>query len=332
MAQVINWQRVLDTNHVEYIERGPNVRRGNLNIRCPFCGNADPSYHMGIDLSTGYWGCWRNASHRGKSPVRLLVKLLNISFAKAMEMAGFDKDYIDPDGFTEAVAKFMNKLIVENAVTKLLTFPEDFKQINPMGRTSKFWNYLVDVRGFADSDIPSLCRDYTLLASTGGLLKDRVVMPYVMNFELVGWTGRAIAESTIRYKDIPLDEALVAPKETLYNHDCMLDKNRNLVVVEGQIDVLKMDFYGKDFGTRAVGISTNSMTDAQIYLLDEFSSNFKTVYFMLDNKTSFGIVDSMKLRQRVSQIRNAKIINVPFDAGDAGELTPHQVATFTKDL
>jgi hypothetical protein len=65
----LDWRQLLTDNRVPFIERGPNVKRGEINIRCPFCGSADPSYHMGLNLDSGWWSCWRNKDqHSGKSP------------------------------------------------------------------------------------------------------------------------------------------------------------------------------------------------------------------------------------------------------------------------
>jgi hypothetical protein len=334
MSIIIQWQRVLDTNNIEYIDRGPNVKRGNLNIRCPFCGAADPSHHMGISLSTGYWACWRNSEHRGKSPVRLLVKLLRISYEKARAMAGLDADYVDPDGFTEVMAKFMSKGAgaQETTTRAKLDFPSEFVELFPKGSTRRHWNYLVHERGFAEQDLDEICYDYYLMAGVDGKFKDRIILPFIMNGELVAWSGRAIAESSIRYRDSSLETSLVAPKETLFNHDAMLGGGKNLIVVEGQIDALKLDYYGRDWGTRSVGVSTNSMTEEQIYILDEFSQRFETTYFMLDNKTQFGIVDSMRLKSKLSQIKNPQIINVPFNKGDAGDLSPEEAVLFCRGI
>ena len=43
MARIFNWRELLDEQRIAYIERGANVKRGEVNIRCPFCGAADPS-------------------------------------------------------------------------------------------------------------------------------------------------------------------------------------------------------------------------------------------------------------------------------------------------
>lgn len=331
----INWVRVLTSNRIEYVERGPNVKRGEVNIRCPFCGNADPSHHMGLNLESGYWACWRNQDHRGKSPVRLLVKLLRISVAAARDLAGLGESYIDPDGFDEVAARVLGRVdvAVEEHAEKFLTYPVrgEMRPIEPRGATLHHWRYLVS-RKFPEPHLPGLCLKYHLTAAVSGSMQGRIVIPHIVDGTAVSWSGRAITNATLRYKDLPLSESLIPPKENLYNLDCCFPGGEVLVVVEGQMDALKLDYYGRDFRVRSVALSTNSISDEQIYLLEEVSQNFKHVLFMMDNSSELGIVDSMRLKEKVSQIRGVGFISVPQGLKDAGELWPRQSVEFSKGL
>ena len=330
-----DWERLLREQRIPYVESGPNVKRGEFAIQCPFCGTADPSKHMGISPETGWWSCWRNrAQHSGKSPLRLIMKLLRVPYAKARELAGLDESYIDPEGFDALAARVMGRnqeVINPSADRRFLDMDPGFVPIKHSGRTRRVWEYLWD-RGFDDgTDIRDLCKDYSLMAGTGRWA-DRVIIPYFQDGLLVTWTGRAIADSTIRYKDLSLDESLLAPKETLYNHDAMLDYGRVLIIQEGPFDVLKVDFYGKQFGVRSVGLSTNSIKQAQVFLLQGAVGKFDRIILMLDTKSRLGIVDSMRMKAELSFIDNLSIMPVPFGAGDGGALLPEQVLSWTEDL
>lgn len=330
--RTIQWREVLVDHRIPFVERGANVKRGEINIRCPMCGSADPSFHMGLSLETGYWACWRNQDHRGKSPVRLLVHLLRISYRAAFTLAGLDADYVDPDGFTEAVAKIMGRAAAREVDhERSLAYPATFREIDgDRVATRRHWNYLY-TRGFTQID--QLCRAYELQADIGGVFRDRVVLPYVVDRQLVAWSARAIGPAEIRYKDLHLDGCLVPIKHTLYNHDAVLDEAAHmLVVVEGPFDALKLDFYGRDFGVRAVALSTNSITEEQVLTLHTHAASFSRVYVMLDTASALGIVDSMRLRQRLASIPNSSIVAVPYGCKDAGELTPEQVAHFCQGL
>lgn len=332
----IDFQALLRQEGIEYIERGKNVKRGEINIRCPFCGSADPSYHMGLSLDTGYWACWRNSNHRGKSPVRLLVKLLNMPYWRARELAGLSADYVDPDGFSTLASRLRStgwsKETDPEREVEPLVMPREFRKITNSIATARYRDYLIDRRGFPERDVDELCYEYDLRCSPSGFWSHRLILPYYMDGALVTWTGRAIGTSELRYRDLSVAESLLPPKHTLYNHDALLEGGRWLIVVEGPIDALKLDFYGKPHGVRAVGLSTNSMTDDQLYLLDEAGEQFDHIGAMMDNAGATSIVDSMRMRQNLAVVSSSvKMLPVPGRAKDAGDATPTQILDFIEE-
>lgn len=335
MAIKINWERLLHQHGVEFIERGSNVKRGNINIHCPFCGAADPSHHMGINLETSWWGCWRNQNHRGRSPLRLLVALLGISWRRAREIAGVDDDYVDPDGFTALAARLLGNAVQapqQDVDQQVLHMPREFREITDSVATRRAFNYLVDGRGFEVDTVQNLISDYSLKFSIVGSFKDRVIMPFFYFGALVTWTGRAIGSSSLRYKDLDLDSCVVPAKEMLYNHDSTLQRGRYLVVVEGPMDALKLDFYGKSYGVRAVALATNSISDEQIWLIEDAASKFRKVFVMMDNASMLGVVDSMRMKEKMTQITNLSFVPVPEGYKDAGEMPKRAVIDFCRGV
>lgn len=326
----IDWRSVLTEHRVPFIERGPNVKRGEINVRCPMCGSADPSYHMGLNLETGWWCCWRNQSaHKGKSPVRLLVSLLNVPYWRAREIAGLrnDAEYTDPDGFDAVAARVMKRegfQRPEQVQRRHLKFDREFRRLDDDSVASlRFLDYLLD-RGFTKP--AKLGELYGLRYAISGDFKDRIILPYYMNGELVTWTGRAISkQAMIRYKDLPLDDSLIGPKHTLFNHDCILEGGRALIVQEGPFDALKVDYYARDHLVRSAALSTNSITEDQIALLLGASSKFERIIVVMDMATPLGLADSMRMKGELSFLPNVEIAKVPFGAKDGGDLTHKQV-------
>jgi len=330
--RAFDWLALLRERGINYVDRGPNVKRGELNIRCPWCGSADPSHHLGLNLETGWYACWRNSSHRGKSPVRLLMQLLRASYGEAREIAGLGDDYVDPEGFDAVAARLLGRMRgeVKKAPERplYLELPREFLIIDGSVGTRRFWNYLYD-RGFASRDIELLCQTYCLRACRTGRFGGRVIFPFLVGGHVVTWTGRAIGPSTARYLDLSLDESVAGPKHTLYNHDSAAQGGRVLVLQEGPVDAVKVDFYGREFGVRSVGLSTNTVSDDQSYLLQELADGFDRVLVMMDQATPLGIIDSMRMRQRLSFIGDRmEIAQVPFGAKDGGALTPEQVCAW----
>ncbi len=334
----VDWRQLLAEHGVASIDRGPNVKRNEINIKCPFCGSADPSFHMGLNLETGFWSCWRNrAAHSGKSPLRLLVQLLGIPYWKARKIAGLtETDWLDPDGFDAVAARIMGRLKiaqVEHVKREFLQFPRDFISLGDV-RTAgdRYWDYMRDERGFGLAGTQALISDYHLQYALRGDYKGRVIIPYYMDGELIAWTGRAIGPASIRYRDLERDSCLVPIKETLFNYDCIAEGGRVLVVQEGPIDALKVDVFGKEFGVRSVGLSTNSVSDEQIYLLEEASEQFATILVVMDTSGELSIGDSMRMKGVLGSIKNVKIGAIPYGLKDGGELSPRQATRWAREL
>lgn len=342
--RVFDWVKFLDENRVPYITRGANVSRGEVNIRCPFCGSADPSQHMGLNLENGWWSCWRNrAAHSGKSPLRLIMRLLGVSYHEAREIAGLGEDYVDPEGFDAMAARILRRVKQDGpapvAERRFLDFERSFQPITDKIRTRRHWNYLYNrgfngwVRGIEDVD--RLVDLYGLKAGVSGFWIDRIIIPYYEDGELITWTGRAIGPASVRYRDLETKQSIIPPKEALFNGDCIIDpKNPDgsvLIVQEGPFDALKVDFYGRDLGVRSVAASTNSISEEQAYLLKEAEGRFDRILIAMDAKTDFGLVDSMKVRQNLGFIK-CGITQIPGGVGDGGALTQAQVRTWARTL
>lgn len=331
--RVFDWQALLREQNIPHIERGPNVKRGELNVKCPWCGAADPSYHLGLNLATGFYACWRNkAGHSGKSPLRLIMKLLNVDYQRARAIAGLGDDYVDPEGFDALVARLMGRNhdpVKPLAKATYLEFDKYFLDISQKPRTARWWNYLYGRRFEAD-DIEDLCKRYELKAARGGNWDWRLILPYFLDGKLVSWTGRAIADSKIRYKDLSNEGSIVPPKETLFNHDCVFSNGRRtlLVIQEGPMDALKLDYYGQRWGVRSVALSTNSMTEHQVYMLQAAADRFERVGICMDNKNGLGVVDSMRRKQELAFISKLEALTVPAGRGDFGECYHDEVHSF----
>ncbi len=343
--RVFDWVRLLDERRIPYITRGANVSRGEVNIRCPFCGSADPSYHMGLNPDTGWWSCWRHRkAHSGKSPLRLIMRLLGVTYYEAREIAGLGEDYVDPEGFDAIAARILGRLKHDGpapaAERRFLDLDPGFKPLTDSISTRRHWNYLFKQRGFNErrqgvEDVDRLVKLYGLMAGVSGGWANRVIIPYYQDRELVTWTGRAIGDAEIRYRDLETDVSLIPPKDTLFNIDCMLDETNPegaiLIVQEGPIDALKVDFYGRDLGVRSCAVSTNSIGDDQAYLLKAAERRFSRILIAMDAKTDYGVVDSMRMRQQLNFIR-CSITQLPPGAPDGGALTPSQVRTWARFL
>lgn len=88
------------------------------------------------------------------------------------------------------------------------------------------------------------------------LYKRRVIIPYMYDGEIVGWTGRHVAPPT---NSVPKYLSKVQPGY-VYNVDKFLEERDIIIVVEGVIDAMLLD---------SVAVLSNSVSDAQAQLINK---------------------------------------------------------------
>lgn len=296
---MFDWTRFLDQHSIDYVTQGPNVARGNVNVRCPFCGSEDQSHHLGISLNGQGWGCWRRPDHRGKSPIRLVRALIGCSVEQARRIVG-GSTFI-PDDFLAQVQSAVGREDGEAPSVGSLEMPPEFRPFKDLPSARLFVNYLRQ-RNFTDKQIFNLTTDYGLRYCTQGPYKGRVIFPVRFEKRLVCWTGRTVYPSvTIRYKtlsDDPEKAALdgMSPAIAPLNHfllwyDDLLHADADTIyLVEGPFDALKVRVLGRREGITATCLFTAHETQEQAALLHELLPRFRNKFVMLDRAMFVGSV------------------------------------------
>lgn len=317
----MDWIGFLDDNMIGYVTRGPNTAKGELSIRCVWCGEDDPSQHLGINLTSGNWGCLRDPSHRGYSPTYLVGALLGCSQHQAKliveQYSKSDPDQIDTTDIPEVGEDWFKE--AKLALPKEPEQLPDLRQIESRGSTARFWQYLLD-RGF---DNPAaLIEDYTLTCCLTGRFKDRIIIPFYQRSEMIAWTGRAIGnpKHAARY----LSSKRV--KETIFNADALMQGGKVLFITEGPFDALKMDFYGKVLGARATCALGVSLSMEQIALLNSRRNRFERNIILFD-QDAIG-----PAYQAMDWLTDKKVVigQLPNGVKDPGELNAKQVVETAK--
>lgn len=306
--------RFLKTEMIEYIETGPNVAVDHVNIRCPFCRD-DPSFHMGVNLRTGQWGCWRNGRHRGNDVIYLVKALRRCSEAEALAIVkGADL----PDGFDTLLQELLQDAKAPNWEPTYIHMDPSLQSIDrKCGRC--YWLYLRE-RGFEEVD--QLVEQYDLRFARSGRWSGRVVIPirYGEVCGLLGWTGRAISKSaSIKYLSHP-DKGV---KQVLYNVNDLYSGGRYLYVCEGPFDALKVDFHLKKLGSRATCMFGRTATKHQLGMLWGLCRHYEKVRFLLDDDAMSA---AMELQTQTACFHNTEIMFLPTGTHDPGEMTPEQVS------
>jgi len=322
---VFNWKQFCDDHRIHYVTNGPNTKAGEISIRCPACGDDDPSQHLGLNLKTGKWGCWRNHAHRGIRPHRLIMRLLGCSFEVAdgfvtggRELSNFDRMAQE---FLQATASRQNDLTLE--------FPDEFKPLTDKGRGHVYVQYLRD-RSFSERAAVVVSSRFNLMYCDRGYWRGRIIFPIWYMSELVSWTGRTIYRSEeLRYMSLsdkepkfetrdPQPLALMNVKNLVWNFDDIVSERwRVVAVVEGPMDAIKTDYYGYEHGIRAICLFGTGITGHQKLLLEEVRECCDELIIIPD---AGALANEMDLKSALVHLR-PKVLRVPTGVEDPGAFT-----------
>jgi len=280
----VDIERLFDDYDIPYITEGNNVKSGNINVACPYCGD-DPSEHLGISLEYPYpFACWRNSNHKGTLP-HLLTKLLRISYQQAKELVG-ERNSPVLDSFSDQISDLFSKNEQEKKMN--VEMPEEFRSLNDGRHSSKRFIRYLESRGFIEID--HMVDFYNLRYVISGNYNDRIIIPvYDDKGNLVSWTGRSIhANAEPKYKSAKYtDEEKEAYniKDYIFNPPELNLIDRILVVTEGPLDALKVDWFSvlKNNGVRGTCIFGATCTDEQSAWLTYYSKLFERIIIMLDS-------------------------------------------------
>ena len=326
----------LQDNNINYRTEGPNCSRGGIVIQCPFCGDDDPSEHMGWDLATAQWNCLRRSGvHSGRSPRKLIVQLLGCSWDEAKIIADGVRP-LEQNSLTDMLSNFATGENVEVSGQDL-RLPTNFRPLKNQASALYYTNYLSKKRGFSEKAVATLHKHYDLHYCVDGYWHGRIIFPLRLDGDLVGWTSRTISDRPgLRYmslSDRPSDSgqplALKSVKDMIWNYDTLIKKpGSDLILVEGPLDALKIDSHARKMGVRATCVFGTGITSAQMVLLAEVLRGFRNFYVLGDAGAHMNVMGLMK---KLSVFR-PKRLSLPGGVTDPGDMTPMQVTEMVHSL
>ncbi len=332
-----DWIKFLDKHSIEYVDRGPNVARGNINIKCVYCGD-DPSHHLGISLRGKGWGCWRNQKHRGKSPVRLVRMLLSCSIEHARSLVYGTRS--DPEGDLSFKVKGLLEANKEKSSSnQQLSMPQEFKEFRKSRPSARpYFSYMLH-RGYTEKDCCRLSEKYGLRYAVQGLFGGRIIFPVYEDGILQTWQGRAISPNEfLRYKVLTADVEKAADQDLMPAlrsiTDCVLwydqlssDPGQILFLVEGPFDALRLEYLGYDQGVRATCLFTRTISYRKEELLHKLAPLYRYRFVLLDREAW---ADGMAIQSRLSSL-NFLSLFLPTGVKDPAEFSSRQFANFLLD-
>lgn len=310
MMDISRWQDFFDRQGVEYVTQGKNVGKGNIGIKCPFCGD-DPSEHLNIDPVRGWFFCFRNEQHAGKNPYRLLKELVGEHEARLFCNEPSQKDEVDLlallEGTPSTISKPSLKIVVPGR-----------NYIESMDH--RFKNYLLK-RGIPEKEITGFIQENRLQVCGEGRYKDRLVIPYY-SFDgktVLTFTARAIyPHMELRYLSPSNIEGL-PPNQTVYlTINQSGDRIKSLVLMEGPFDKIKASYFdGRWFGC----LSTNRATEEQVRYLWSIKKEglLDNIILLMDkDQPDSRLLLQMKLQDALNI--PVELAEIEGDYKDAGEI------------
>ena len=326
-------KRLLESYNIEFVESGPNVAKGNINIQCPWCGIEDRSHHLGINLASGMWGCWRSQQHRGRLLSKLLVKLTGISQAEARRAAQEGESIaVQPDDYEKALSGLTEGVNTAESTPHSESCGFDPYMHKLTGRTraqKRAVHYLTEGRGFPPAHVRGLARRYDLHFAIRGDFANRIVVPVYEQGILQTYLGRSIyKDAALRYRALDAADSVKQVKDCIYNFDNVNRPGRRLYIVEGAFDVFKIDFYNFKEGVCAVGLFNMNVESAQQDLLYELRDQYDEFVIVLDGGQ---VAESLKLEAQLGWLPNLRIKYLEGEK-DPGDLTPKQAIALVKEV
>lgn len=325
--------KFLEDNNVPYITTGPNVAKGNVNVSCPWCGPADPSMHLGIELSKGWFGCWRDSDHRGKNVARLVQALIGCSWSQAITIAGQSPNRLSGfDAWAQTAFRAPTKQSRLDCCAGIV-LPKEFKALSPTIQSSiqnPYLQYLAS-RGFGPEDLDEVCTYYNLYYCPSGKWRGRIIIPIYYKGMLVSWTGRSIFKSEkIRYKTLSANPNTandngdpcsgITANHLLLDYDFLMQNGSKtnktrLFICEGPFDAIKLDTLGHRYNIRATCLFTLAPTQEQLALLADLAPYYE--YHILLDRAAYH--NALGLQSKLSVFHPVVDI-LPAGYDDPGEL------------
>lgn len=335
-----DWIDFLTREGIPFALSGKNVKDGNVNIKCPWCLD-DPSEHLGVNLTTGLFSCWRDNFHKGNA-YALIRQLLGCTFNEAKSLYDSQNKEIINDDFNKLLN---NEFFLEPAIENEDKNAFNLKKLNTFcnikndHKHSLFIKYLVD-RKFDKKDIDNLVQRYGLMSCFTGRWYYRIIIPIYELNTLCNWTGRHIGNSELRYLSLSSrfsektsSENPVAPfniKELLLNYDLISKGGDVLVICEGPFDSIKLDFYGHKHGLMSTCLFGLGISSRQLYLLKDLSYRFNKIVLLLDNNAE---IQTLNMYSVLSEnINNISCFNTYEGYKDPGEFSKKEVNKLINDV
>lgn len=291
---MLNIIQLYNDYNIDYTTYGKNTTEGWVNTTCvnPFCN--DFSNHLGYNIESNYFYCWKCGYH---STYQILSWLLP----------------------NENVDHLMFQYSVRGLILSNLKKSEQYKKPDsiklPGKKLLRRHRQYLRSRNF---DPDYLIEKYRILGTDYfGDYKNRIIVPIYFKEQLVGYQGRDITGKYARYKHCKKEDMVVNMHDILYNYDeC---KDNWVIVTEGIFKVWRL-------GKNVVATFGKNYSSSQVNLLNKF----KTVFVFFDPDIP-GQKEAKKLVKDLDCVGIEEVYNIVNDKAP-DDMNEKEVENFYKKI
>ena len=308
-----------------------SLKRSGSNLfgLCPFHGEKTASFSVAPDKGIYYcFGC-----HKGGGAINFMMELEGLSYPDAVrslakrvgmevpEDEQYQSRYRQQErlwALMKEAGRFFNEQLYSPAgeacrgyVTKRGLSKAIVTQFG-MGYAPDSWNALVNAmrkKGYTDQEL----KDADLVGEKNGRIYDRfrnrLMFPIIdVRGNVVGFGGRVLDKSEPKY--LNSNETLIFNKrKNLFGLNfAKKSKQKNIILVEGNIDVVTLHQFGFDNAVASLG---TSLTEDQVTLLSRYTEEVVLTYDgdeagQRAAKRAIPMLEKAGIKVRVLQVKDAK--------------------------
>lgn len=275
-----------------------SLKRSGANMfgLCPFHGEKTASFSVSPDKGIYYcFGC-----HKGGGPINFMMEIEGLSYPDAVRALAKRSGMEVPEdeqyqsryrhqerlwALMKEAGRFFHEQLYAPAGAQCLGYVQK-RGLNKatvtrfgIGFAPNSWNALTDAmrkKGYTDQEL----RDADLVGEKNGRVYDRfrnrLMFPiFDVRGNVIGFGGRVLDDSKPKY--LNSNETLIFNKrKNLFGLNfAKKTKQQNMILVEGNIDVVTLHQYGFDNAVASLG---TSLTEEQVALLSRYTEQVVLTY------------------------------------------------------
>lgn len=272
-------------------------------------GDNENAFNINLDEDSDYYGTWfcnTKCCHEeyGNDIFGLIKGVKDCNFPKALNFA---RKYISNSSFSRKTTDLVDKFLADKKTESIISRQDVISKLDiPATLYAKTKHFNIET-----------LKKFDIGFAKDGYLKGRVIFPVYDEKEMfVGCTARSMSGAKPKWtnsKGFKKGECLY----NFYNALPFIQKKQEVIVVEGQGDVLRM--YEAGF-YNTVGMFGCFLTETQQRLL--IKSGAMSILILLDSDPA-GLTGKEKIKQNCGGIFNLRDITLP--KKDVGEMTNEEV-------